>query len=778
MNLSKFQEIYNQFDKIDITAKFDLFNDLYSINILKALSDEELVIRLFGNAGTNPRGLFNWIEHGREPTRCKCGGESGAQMGILYYDENNINLNIYSLGSSSRKPICQKLNITEAKQYAKNVLTALSVTCQIIENSVLETKEDYEEAYNKICDQLKKINRPKSRYWYWDENGRPGTFLLKYYYCSFPNKISPTYAPGSLEEVLIKLIDKTSISDMPFVMNGQLSIFARSVGADSINFEAFIASRGFYSDFARFCKENGVPNGGNAYKNGIKKIEKQFGVNILDEYHKDRCQKITADVANAGNKDWPSHLKKYIEYCDSLFASSTTMSANNDDTTINEEVTNELRYQKSYSNRVIKFKNVIFRGAPGTGKSYLAKQIAADIISGGAHTDYKCLTPEEKKQVEFVQFHPSYDYSDFVEGLRPIKEASGIGFELKDGSFKAFVNRARDNFENSRKTKSDIEKELSIDEKISDFLENSLGNQEFETLHGNKFTISSYDDQQIKIYIPNNEITHTLNIKVDDIKKLLVSEQEFKTVREIRRFFNKKHATQEHSYIYILYKHILESSYAFVQTPTVEIKEKPFVFIIDEINRGEISKIFGELFYSIEPSKRGRDGEITTQYANLHDDYEEKFYIPQNVYIIGTMNDIDRSVDSFDFAMRRRFKFIEITSEESQAMLDLGIADDTLRKEAKIRMNRLNEAIDNVPELNSNYHIGASYFMNIKGETDFKELWIDSLKPLLQEYIVGTYTEKATMVEFENAYFGEKTEEQAVKNVNDGVEDESDETNG
>ena len=297
-------------------------------------------------------------------------------------------------------------------------------------------------------------------------------------------------------------------------------------------------------------------------------------------------------------------------------------------------------------------------------------------------------------------------------------------------------------------------------------------------MHVNKFTISSYDDQQIKIYIPNNEITHTLNIKVDDIKKLLVSEQEFKTVREIRRFFNKKHATQEHSYIYILYKHILESSYAFVQTPTVEIKEKPFVFIIDEINRGEISKIFGELFYSIEPSKRGRDGEITTQYANLHDDYEEKFYIPQNVYIIGTMNDIDRSVDSFDFAMRRRFKFIEITSEESQAMLDLGIADDTLRKEAKIRMNRLNEAIDNVPELNSNYHIGASYFMNIKGETDFKELWIDSLKPLLQEYIVGTYTEKATMVEFENAYFGEKTEEQTVKNVNDGVEDESDETNG
>lgn len=500
----------------------------------------------------------------------------------------------------------------------------------------------------------------------------------------------------------------------------------------------------------------------------------------------DWIDKIFTPIGLERKKDWFENSKIFSEEARKYNIEAPTfyhivhkcIIDSTEETPVKNTIRTNDEHTKKYVDKLKKSSNIIFRGAPGTGKSYLAKQIAADIISGGKHTDYKRLTPEEKKQVEFVQFHPSYDYSDFVEGLRPIKEASVIGFELKDGSFKAFVNRARENFENSRKTQSDIEKELSIDEKISDFLETSLGNQEFETLHGNKFTISSYDDQQIKIYVPNNEISHTLTIKIDDIKKLLASEQEFKTIREVRRFFNKKHATQEHSYIYILYKNILESSYAFVQAPTVEIKEKPFVFIIDEINRGEISKIFGELFYSIEPSKRGRDGEIATQYVNLHDDYEEKFYIPQNVYIIGTMNDIDRSVDSFDFAMRRRFKFIEITAKESQQMLDKGITNEVLREEAKTRMNRLNEAIDKVPELNSNYHIGASYFMNIKVETDFKELWIDSLKPLLQEYIVGTYTEKATMTEFENAYFGKKAEEQAVKNANDGVEDESDETNG
>ena len=96
---------------------------------------------------------------------------------------------------------------------------------------------------------------------------------------------------------------------------------------------------------------------------------------------------------------------------------------------------------------------------------------------------------------------------------------------------------------------------------------------------------------------------------------------------------------------------------------------KKYIFIIDEINRGEISKIFGELFFAIDPGYRGRAGEISTQYANLHADPDEKFYIPENVYIIGTMNDIDRSVDSFDFAMRRRFRFVELRADERLEML-------------------------------------------------------------------------------------------------------------
>ncbi len=114
--------------------------------------------------------------------------------------------------------------------------------------------------------------------------------------------------------------------------------------------------------------------------------------------------------------------------------------------TVREEV-------KDYSKILLKSKNVIFRGAPGTGKTYLAKQIAAYIVSGGKTADFEALSHEGKSQIEFVQFHPSYDYTDFVEGLRQLFNDDGsMGFELKDGVFKAFVNRAREDLEKSEES--------------------------------------------------------------------------------------------------------------------------------------------------------------------------------------------------------------------------------------------------------------------------------------------------------------------------------------
>lgn len=261
-----------------------------------------------------------------------------------------------------------------------------------------------------------------------------------------------------------------------------------------------------------------------------------------------------------------------------------------------------------------------------------------------------------KKEGDFciVQFHPSYDYSDFVEGLRPSQDENGnLGFERKDGVFKDLCVKALKN--------------------------------------------------------PN----------------------------------------------------------------------KNYVMIIDEINRGEISKIFGELFFSVDPGYRGMDGSVRTQYANMQTTPNEfdallgftesnncgHFFVPENVYIIGTMNDIDRSVESMDFAFRRRFAFKEITAKDSQKMLDSDEAwgkdnNDVSRKpneeELKIikeKMDALNNLIcpekknggseEGIDGLSSAYHIGASYFLKLvnykkdDGTYDYDQLWDNHLEGLLLEYMRG-----------------------------------------
>lgn len=405
-----------------------------------------------------------------------------------------------------------------------------------------------------------------------------------------------------------------------------------------------------------------------------------------------------------------------------------------------------------YSRILLESKNIIFRGAPGTGKSYLAKEIAADIISNGYTDQYSDLTDEQKKQVEFVQFHPSYDYSDFVEGLRPkMKDGDTLGFELRDGVFKAFVDRARKNFEDSQKTKESREQEASANQILSEFFAKiEFEKDEFQTVSGNRFMITDIDDSRIYISIPDNPSVKKLSISLDELRQMLESGKNFEKISEITAFFGKQFATQGYSYDFALFKEIKKRKIQAGASQVDPVELKKYIFIIDEINRGEISKILGELFFSIDPGYRGKAGEVSTQYSNMHSNPNDKFYIPDNVYIIGTMNDIDRSVDSFDFAMRRRFRFIEIKAEDTQDMLD-SLKDEDKKNEAIERMDKLNAEIVKVEDLNENYQIGASYFLKLN-TIGFDALWTDYLCPLLQEYVRGMYDEKGIMNNFARAY--------------------------
>ena len=418
-----------------------------------------------------------------------------------------------------------------------------------------------------------------------------------------------------------------------------------------------------------------------------------------------------------------------------------------------DSVVNEIK--NPYSKTLLTSKNIIFRGAPGTGKSYLAKQIAADIVSDGATDNYTELTNEQKKQIEFVQFHPSYDYSDFVEGLRPkMNEDGTMGFELYDGIFKSFTDKARRNFESSKKSRKAIEQEASVQTQMKAFFDSiEYGETSFKTVTGNKFTIADIDEEKNRIYIeiPGNKTANKLVLNIGEIRAMLESGLEFNKISDITNFFGKQFATQGYSYDFALFKEIKSKQIKLNDADMNSEKLKNYIFIIDEINRGEISKILGELFFTIDPGYRGPAGSVATQYSNMHVNQAEKFYIPENVYIIGTMNDIDRSVEPIDFAMRRRFRFIEIKVKETQYMLDC-LGDNDLKSEAVKKMDSLNEEILKVEDLNENYQIGASYFLKLK-ELSFDELWEDYIRPLLHEYVHGLYNEEDIMQRFKAAYY-------------------------
>ena len=404
------------------------------------------------------------------------------------------------------------------------------------------------------------------------------------------------------------------------------------------------------------------------------------------------------------------------------------------------ESNNEFIKKRSRYTDVLKSsKNIILRGAPGTGKTYLARQIARELTGG------------TEEQIDFVQFHPSYDYTDFVEGLRPLPSDDGqISFGLQDGIFKKFCERAKlaqktggqDNFEEA--WESYLEFINTTEEK------EYLTKTSYLSVNSRQNLSVNYDSGASVWTLPRHYVYELYKNKNYDKQRYYKGGG--KTVLKVlkERFALKT------------YKEAAKIS-----------SIKKFVFIIDEINRGEISKIFGELFFSIDPGYRGKDGEVSTQYANLHET-NEKFYIPENVYIIGTMNDIDRSVDTFDFAMRRRFRFVEITAESQLGMLDKLLGDGA--EEAKIRLRNLNAAIEKVEELNSHYHVGPSYFLKLQEvDFDYELLWSDYIKPLLEDYLRGSYEEVETLETLKKAF--DKTSNERTKqsitgdNESDGNDD-------
>lgn len=454
-----------------------------------------------------------------------------------------------------------------------------------------------------------------------------------------------------------------------------------------------------------------------------------------------------------------------------------------------KENNQQMTEQYSYYIKLLKTNhNAILNGAPGTGKTHLAKEIAKEMNA----------------TIKMVQFHPSYDYTDFVEGLRPIKDDKGnIGFERKDGVFKEFCRKALIASETS--SNEDLFNDLNDNPTVwkvslggtgdnpirTDCLENGwirigwngYGDVEdfndFEdfkdggkvilrafqhTMQVGDIVLSCYSEKEIDavgIVIGDYEY----HDNVSDFQRYRKVKWLVKGIKEDIRSLNRnkvmtlstiyKLPIMVNDIVDIVNRHSQEQTLAPIMASKATT---PFVFIIDEINRGEISKIFGELFFSIDPGYRGKKGKVQTQYQNLVEEgdvFKDGFYVPENVYIIGTMNDIDRSVESMDFAMRRRFAWQEITADESAE--NMGITG-----ELRERMDSLNKVIEKTEGLGSAYQVGAAMFLKVKDTEENVEgncgmtvesLWNLNLKSLMKEYLRGLPNEKDILQEMEDAYF-------------------------
>ncbi|MBT9636167.1 AAA family ATPase [Segatella copri] len=420
---------------------------------------------------------------------------------------------------------------------------------------------------------------------------------------------------------------------------------------------------------------------------------------------------------------------------------------------VETKTSNSMMYQK-YIDLLKESKNLVLTGAPGTGKTFMAQAIAKEMGCG-------------KEEMCFVQFHPSYDYTDFVEGLRPIVMSEGqMGFERKDGLFKEFCKKAIKNLIDSAKSIENLSKELSWENKLQQFIDDSIDNDtKFKLSNGSEFTIDEIKGRNIIAHNDSNPKTPLIPINADEIIELLTNDVPLNIVRDIRTYFNRKFGTQPDSYAFIITKAIREMKYKTQVISANKIERKPFVFIIDEINRGEASKIFGELFYAIDPGYRGKkDIRVKTQYQNLvpeTDVFAEGFYIPENVFILGTMNDIDRSIESMDFAMRRRFTWKEIKPEDTQSMLDT-LECATM---AKSVMARLNNEISKIEGLGPAYQVGPSYFLKLGDNGgNFEKLWDMNIEPLLREYSRGFRKSDEIMEKLRSAYFDIK---ESNSNIND-----------
>jgi 5-methylcytosine-specific restriction protein B len=376
--------------------------------------------------------------------------------------------------------------------------------------------------------------------------------------------------------------------------------------------------------------------------------------------------------------------------------------------------------------------NQIFFGPPGTGKTFNTINKAIEIIENRVLSSEE-LEPknrivlkekfeEYKKagQIEFVTFHQSYGYEEFVEGIKADLDSDEIKYKLEKGIFKKLSNLAELNYRKSTATIST--------------------KKDFDTLFKEQILDKLIDDEKLKISTQKKHFFITeVNEKTIFFEKAEGQTDHSLSIKTLKEMYETGKNEKIKGGLSVYYEPILnlllENSLfdKFDEEPL-----KNYILIIDEINRGNISKIFGELITLIEPSKRiGADEEIKVKLPYSNDD----FGVAQNLYILGTMNTADRSIALMDTALRRRFEFIEMLPD-LETLKDIKVEDIEISK----LLEKINQRVEYLYD--RDHTIGHAYFMSLKDNATLVELeniFRNKIIPLLQEYFYDDW-EKILMV--------------------------------
>ena len=395
--------------------------------------------------------------------------------------------------------------------------------------------------------------------------------------------------------------------------------------------------------------------------------------------------------------------------------------------------------------------NQILFGAPGTGKTYTTKKLAIEIINGEEYDENDRDIILEKydelvksNQIHFTTFHQSMSYEDFIEGIKPETIDNRVTYEVKDGIFKRLALLASKEISKTKIENASDQKVLLFDDawnKLIEETQESIENGSVKTIHtitSKELEIKAISNQGNLIIRPKVENALDYTISYNRTKRLFETFPDLKEVKNIDKDFRTiiggSNSTAYWSVLNYIHNVLNESS---VKTETLDFeKPKKFVIIIDEINRGNVSAIFGELITLIEDDKRKAIIKKKQEYIEVELPYSgDKFSVPDNLYIIGTMNTADRSVEALDTALRRRFAFIEMPSQpEKLNGIDLeGAEDIDLVQILEIINKRIELLID------KDHQIGHSFFINLQNFDELKSVFKNKIIPLLEEYFFGDF---------------------------------------